>query len=121
MDKTMKPIHITIIVIFLLIFNISVNMAWLLKTDNVIEQQVEPITTYEPDNDILYPVRKPSTDCNYTNSEIRQAICYIARYGDNPSALSHDHYDAFYMWKDYERRVVNASYLYWVVSYAFNI
>ena len=89
--------------------------------DKGVDPFFKPTTTYNPDNDILYPVRKPGKFDTYTNDEVRQGIKYAARYGDNSSALNHDHPDVFYMWKDYESRVMNASYLFWVVSYAFNI
>ena len=119
--------NIYIILLMILMVSVTYNTVQyfeppsMIIVDKGIDPFFKPTTTYNPDNDILYPVCKPGKFDTYTNLEVRQGIKYTARYGDSPSALNHDHYSVFCMWEDYESRVMNASYLFWVVSYAFNI
>ena len=67
------------------------------------------------------PVYKTDPFQNYTNDEVRTAINYSVTYLDNPNLLQVGDYPAWIQWKDYESRVTDASYSYWVVCYAFNI
>lgn len=79
------------------------------------------VTTFNPDNNVLDPVRKSGRYENYSNDDVRKAICYASRYTNDEDLFRFEHPTVYVLWKDYQSRVVNASYCYWVISYAFNI
>jgi len=58
---------------------------------------------------------------NYTNEEVRDGINWSYQYVCNPDKLEQDCPVAFMAWRDYESRVENANYNYWIISYAFGI
>ena len=111
MDK--KTIGYTGLLFVMLVFCVLIGLTFglVFNTD---------LSTYE----VIYferPIYKTDPVQNYSNNEVRTAITYSIRYVCNEYLFKDEHYPDWLLWKDYESRVTNASYNYWIMCYAFNI
>ena len=58
---------------------------------------------------------------DYSNGMVRDAINFSNRYVCDEPLFKSEQYPGWLLWKDYEDRVTDASYNYWIISYSFGI
>lgn len=73
--------------------------------------------------EIIYthPANSNNVHQNYSNDMVRNAIDYSSRYVTDEALFKSEQYPGWILWKDYESRVTNASYTFWILSYSFGI